>query len=138
MLFNFKKDKSYYSCECLEKTVILHHDWYGICSMYGHPNHIYRSLFNWENDKFEYKKFLKEKKNIIELHKRGKIHKGCIGCKDLEKREWQGKCDKIYHIHFRLSKKCNAKCVYCYDDTDNVSPDRLFFKDLTSVDSGAS
>lgn len=129
-MFLVDKDKSYYSCRCLEETVVVHRDWYCICSMYGHFNSIYRPIFDWDENGFDYKNYLKVKRNIIKDMQNGKIHKGCIGCKDLVKKEWSGRCDKIYHIHFRLSKKCNAKCLYCCDDVDNVTPDRSFFNDL--------
>ena len=134
MGFWAKKDKSYYSCTDLEENVVLHRDWYSICSMFGHLNALYRPIFYWDDKKgFDYKTFLKTKRDIIKAHKKGKIHKGCIGCKDLVKNEWLGKCDKIYHIHFRLSKKCNAKCIYCCDKVDNVNPDRLFFDQLKTL-----
>lgn len=134
MNFWSKKSKKYYCCKNLEETVILHRDWYSICSMYGHLNSVYRPVFRYDDKKgFDYKNFLKIKKSIINDLKKGKIHKGCIGCKDLVEREWNGKCDKIYHIHFRLSKKCNAKCIYCCDQVDNKKPDRLFFKDLKKL-----
>lgn len=131
MFFNFRKDKAYYSCKCLEETVILHRDWYAICSMYGHSNSDFRPLFQWENGKFDYKKFLKVKQQIINQHKKGKIHKGCIGCKDLTKKEWEGKCDKLHHLHFRLSKKCNVNCIYCHDKIEGN--DRLFLSDLKKL-----
>lgn len=134
MNFWFNINKKYYCCKNLEETVILHRDWYCICSMYGHLNSIYRPVFKYDEEKgFDYKNFLKTKKTIIKDLKKGKIHKGCIGCKDLVEKEWKGKCDKIYHIHFRLSKKCNAKCIYCCDQVDNKKPDRLFFKDLKKL-----
>lgn len=134
MFFKFKKKKSYYCCPHLEKSVILHRDWYSICSMYGHLNSTYRPLFIYDDIKgFDYKKFLKIKRSIIKNLQKGIIHKGCIGCKDLKEGEWTGKCDKIYHIHFRLSKKCNAKCIYCKDNVDNKTPDRLFFEDLKKL-----
>ena len=61
-MFDFLKKKKYYCCKCLHETVILHHDWYAICSMYGHPNSRFRPLFQWEKNKFDYKNFLKAKK----------------------------------------------------------------------------
>ncbi len=130
MFFSNNKDKSYYCCNDLEENVVLHRDWYSICSMYGHVNSKYRPVFYWEEKGFDYKNFLKAKKKIINNLKKGIIHPGCIGCKELKKKEWKGKCDKLYHLHFRLSKKCNAKCIYCLDNVDNISPDRLFFEDL--------
>ncbi len=131
MFFNFHKNKEYYCCKCLEKTVILHRDWYAICSMYGHPNSKFRPVFEWKNGKFDYNKFLQTKRDIIEQHKKGKIHKGCIGCKDLQKKEWQGKCDKLYHLHFRLSKKCNINCIYCHDKKEGN--DRPFLNKLKEL-----
>ena len=133
MIFSSKKNREYYCCEDLEETVVLHRDWYSICSMFGHLNCIYRPIFYWSDKGFDYKNFLKVKRKIINDLKKGKIHPGCVDCKDLKKREWKGKCDKIYHIHFRLSKKCNAKCVYCCDKVDNVNPDRPFFKQLKEL-----
>lgn len=133
MSFWLKKDKSYYCCKSLEETVVVHRDWYSICSMFGHLNTIYRPIFKWGEKGFDYENFLKVKRKIINDLKKGKIHSGCVGCKDLEKKEWNGKCDKIYHIHFRLSKKCNAKCIYCCDEVDNINPDRPFFKDLKKL-----
>lgn len=134
MFFNFKKKKVYYSCPHVEKSVILHRDWYCICSMFGHLNCIYRPILNYDEKKgFDYKKLFKVKKSIIKNMQKGIIHKGCIGCKDLKEQEWSGKCDKIQHIHFRLSRKCNAKCVYCTDDIDNSLSDRLFLKDLKKL-----
>ena len=133
MLFSLKKCKSYYCCEDLEENVVLHHDWYSICSMYGHLNFIYRPIFNWGENGFNYRKFLEVKREIIKDMQKGKIHIGCIGCKSLKKKEWKGKCDKLHHIHFRLSKKCNAKCIYCKDEIDNLSTDRPFFEDLKKL-----
>lgn len=134
MSFWSKKKKSYYCCKNLEETVILHRDWYSICSMYAHRNSVYRPFFNYDEKKgFDYKAFFKVKQSIIKDLKKGKIHQGCIGCKDLKKEEWTGKCDKLYHLHFRLSKKCNAKCIYCGDNVDNKNPDRLFFNDLKKL-----
>lgn len=131
--FNFKKDKEFYCCKCLENTIVLHRNWYGICSMYAHPNYIYRPLYKWTNDKIDYKNFLEFKRKIVEGHKKGHIYKACIGCDDLEKRHWTGKIDKFYHVHFRLATRCNAKCIYCTDQIDNTSEDRLFLNQLKEL-----
>ena len=133
MLFSQKNNKSYYCCSDLEENLVLHRDWYSICSMYGHINYKYRPIFLWGKKGFDYKNFLKAKKEIINNLKKGIIHPGCVGCKELKKKEWKGKCDKLYHMHFRLSKKCNAKCIYCLDEVDNITPDRLFFEDLKKL-----
>ena len=75
MGFWAKKDKSYYSCTDLEENVVLHRDWYSICSMFGHLNALYRPIFYWDDKKgFDYKTFLKTKRDIIKAHKKGKIN----------------------------------------------------------------
>ena len=65
--------------------------------------------------KFDIKKYLAKRQEIIAQNKTGKIYHKCEGCVELYERDWpEEKYQKIFQMILHHWTKCNSHCIYCY------------------------
>ncbi len=72
-----------------------------------------------KNFKFDVKKYLAKRNEIISQNKTGKIYYKCEGCVELFEREWpEERNQKIFQMILHHWTKCNSHCIYCYTNND--------------------
>ena len=67
---------------------------------------------DYKGGKIDWKDIARQRKNIIENCKKGIIPKTCLGCVDLETKEWE-ESNKLTEIYFLHWDHCNCGCIYC-------------------------
>lgn len=123
----FKKDKEYLSCEWLEYGI--HFSPWGLehCCMYAHRDKNYGVIYEFnEKNQYDFDDFFRKKKQVRNLHKKGKLSPFCKGCPLLQKKIWKNSF-KITKMAFSTNTKCNCDCIYCYTHLNkkiyNMRPD---------------
>lgn len=106
----------YKSCHFVEHGLVF--TWKDVltCCLYqsdDRKNVLFNSYFADED--FSLQNILDKKEYIRDKFKQGQIFQGCIGCHNLEEKDWD---DEIYInvIYISHWTKCNCNCFYCYYD----------------------
>ncbi len=109
----------YKSCIWLNQGINFDIDSYKICCLYsgtGGGDTIIKS--NYKGEPVNWNEFFKKKREIRELHKKGKVYPKCEGCVFLQEGEWDDKEDFINFINLDYWTKCNCNCSYCHTAKD--------------------
>ena len=99
----------YLSCKHLHGGItFMHHDFRACCSNKGGITFVE----NYKGEDIDWKKVALQRKEVIENCKKGILPQNCIGCVDLETKDWSehNLIDNIYINHW---DHCNAACIYC-------------------------
>lgn len=139
-MFNFKElffkkkvSQKYLSCNWAEHGINFYSDEVRTCTMCFHSGRGIFPTMKYSEGNFDYKKFFKKKSSHRNRHRNGKVDPKCIGCLNLEEKEWDDK-NYIDHINFDTCTYCNSNCIYCFTGKDkdyyNTKPT---FKILSNI-----
>ena len=111
-----KKEGYYYSCPWLEHGLVFFQYKLANCCFCGHAvggHTLLRNNFVGQN--IDWNRIFKVKDMFRHYHKKGKIHKNCIGCPFLKEDTWADNGHYISHLYISHWANCNANCIYCFE-----------------------
>ena len=119
MIFNFFKKKECISCYRLEYGLNIYHMGLSFCDMDAHLTSPLLPLSKLRNGRYDFDDFFKKREKLRKLHRKGIINDRCIGCYNLEKKEWNSE-QKIKHIDISANLRCNSDCIYCFSHKKKI------------------
>ena len=109
-----KKENQYYSCEWIEHGLVFFKYKLAVCCNCGHAGSAQPLIRNnFIGQTIHWHRLFQIKNMYRRLHKKGKIHTGCVNCPYLREAEWDGG-NYIEHMYISHWTHCNSKCIYCY------------------------
>lgn len=78
------------------------------------PNHNYSTAFisNFDGKNFDVDKYMQYRSYYLNMLKNGLTPQSCIGCQNLQKKQWN-ESFKIKRIIITNRTKCSCNCIYC-------------------------
>lgn len=126
-----KKEGCYYSCPWIEHGFVFFQYKLANCCICGHSaggHTLIRNNFTGQS--LDWDRVFKIKDMFRKFHKKGKIHKNCIGCPYLKEDAWPDNGKYIKNLYISHWAVCNSKCIYCFQ-TQN--PDDFMIDQCYSV-----
>ncbi len=120
-----KKEGCYYSCPWIEHGLVFFQYKIANCCICGHLSGGHTLLRNnYVGQNIDWDRIFKIKEMYRKFHKKGKIHKNCIGCPFLKEDNWNDGGRYINNLYISHWSNCNSKCIYCFssvhpEDFDN-------------------
>lgn len=114
----------YKSCNLLaEGAIEFRYNGIALCQRVDHVGggDIVVGWFDDKEDKdihFDLDKYMERKMEVVEQNKSGQLYHKCVGCVELQDREWPEITPQIFQIILHHWTKCNSHCVYCYTNKD--------------------
>ena len=99
----------YVSCLLLESGMALGRDDVKPCT----PGNKIFWAENYRGEPFDSDKYLELRNKYVEMMKKGDIPEQCVGCSNLEEKDWPEE-PGIEFIAVASETKCNCDCYYCF------------------------
>ena len=108
---------AYLFCERIDRHICFNRDYISNCTIGNNTKGQMIPVLcsNYNGTEIDWEKFFKERENIKEQAKQGKLPDVCEGCLYLENAEWDYKNTKQEFKYIQLSHwlACNSNCIYC-------------------------